>query len=690
MTSKALISETEHVIAIEQDLGGDSVVVTFNSLGQFRNGLHFWGDSNFLKQGISAVGIVSVGPNWYPRRAMDEILRAVGERIKGRNIVTYGYGQGGYGALKFAARLRASATLSFSPQWSINPADVAPFDRRFMRYFDETLGNGLRIEQGDLCSHSFVFYDRMEKSDARNATKLAALTGVKTVVTPFDMSETIRIVTKGRGAVRLIHLCMSATPPDPLDLRSAIRASRGQSTTYLDSTLRRLILRMSKSRGRSSVFVSNLLRNVKDHSPFYSALIAHADGNERLAQSELSKATVDAFKNVDLLPWWHVLHKIQFVGAELAVATQIFLRHGNNTAACLLAIKTLMKTGDLEGAYRELSRLTKHSDAVYRIASFVEFSVKLRRTEIIEAFLSDRLSYSATVLVLFSLADIYEQLGNRKAAFAKLMDLATTCANSPTDLRRVASYGLQLHEIAFALELLERLSRDDPRDYLLALDVVDARIPSNKHLALSDLEKIMSAPDLSSAAWQRASILYERLGNAKAAFRTIEAAVSLPDSSPEARHRLVVLLRRKGKTSRARRELATLLAEGRADPRQLRASGDLALSLNDRQLAQKFAEAQFERAPTNSECILYLARCSRVVGNRVRAERLLFSLFEAERRSPSMPDRQWVKLAQELYEVGNIALAKEAIVEAVTREPTSEVARKLSATIALLEKLAKR
>ena len=686
MVQKRIISETEHIIAIEQDVGGDFLVVTFNSMGHLRNDLQFQGDSYFLKQGISAVGIVALRPNWYPPRAMEEILVVVRDSIKGRKTVTYGHGQGGYGALKYAARLKASATLSFSPQWSINPADVRSFDTRFTSYFDGALGNGLRIVQEDLCNCSFVFFDRRVGSDAKNATKLAALSGVEAIPTPFSMDETIRIITQGRGAARLIGLCTSTTPLLATEFRQAIRAARRRSSSYLDSILHKLILRTGKSRSHPSDFVLKLLGRNEDDKPFYSALIAHATGDASLAQSEMARVDAEDFDKVDLPSWWQLAHKLRFMGAELAVAAQILERVPSNTGACLQAIHTLIATQDLERAQRELVRVAKHGDAINRIARFIELSSKLRKPEVLEGLLSCALPHSAKVLTLFSLVDLYQQLDDRRNAFQRLMDLATMSVNSPADLRKVADYAVKLNEVAFALDIRERLLRDAPRDYLLALDVVQVRIPSNRVRALAELREIMSAPDLPSVAWEHASHLYGWLGKPDEELHAITKAIALPDSRPDARRRFAALLQKKGHNRRARNELAALLADGRADANQLRAAADLATILRDRHLAQRFAEAQFQRAPTDSACVLYLARHSRVVGDLGRAERLLSALLHAELSSPSMSNKHWLSLAQELYEVGNIALSKEAVAEAVAREPKNEAARKLAAKIALRQK----
>jgi thioredoxin-like negative regulator of GroEL len=271
-------------------------------------------------------------------------------------------------------------------------------------------------------------------------------------------------------------------------------------------------------------------------------------------------------------------------------------------------------------------------------------------------------------------------------------------ADSAEALRAIADSFAQLGEVAYAVDIRERLLRSTPGDYLLALDVLEAkaRIPLDKMRAYfrlkklhSELDRIMSAPDLPSAAWERASHVYEELGDVDSALRAIRKALEASAGGSGAQQRLAVLLARKGLTRSARHELALLLPKCRKDPSRLRVLGGLAARLEDWQLARQFAEAQFQCEPTDPECILYFARHLRMSGDRNRAQSLLASLFHAERRSPSISSEQWVQLAQELYDVGDINLTKEAVAEAMAREPTSEGARTLAAWTVQLEKLRK-
>jgi tetratricopeptide (TPR) repeat protein len=355
----------------------------------------------------------------------------------------------------------------------------------------------------------------------------------------------------------------------------------------------------------------------------------------------------------------------------------------------LRAVDTLIRDRKFERAQRDLARLTLHRDAPKHVDQFLEASEKLGIPDVIEALLSHPMPDSVRVAILFRLVDLYRRLGDRRNAFKKLMDLANTCTDSPTDLRKVSTYCVLLDEFAFALEIRERLLRRAPRDYSLALDVVEVRLRSNKARAQSELNEIMKAPDLESAAWVRASYLYGWLGDADSALRAINKAIELRDSDPWARYRLAAVLKRRGLTRRAREELTKLLVDRRMKPKELRMSGDLAFELPDRKLALRFAEAQYEREPADPECIIYFARHLRIAGDRDRAHHLLAGLFQAERRCPSLSDQQWVGLAEGLASVGDILLTKEAVAEAIARQPNSTIARALAAKTTLLERFGK-
>ncbi|WP_162560677.1 hypothetical protein [Methylobacterium durans] len=68
--------------------------------------------------------------HWWTVACIDEAISNLKENLVGREIVTYGFSMGGYGALRFAARLEAKRAVAFAPQDTITPSE-APFETRW-------------------------------------------------------------------------------------------------------------------------------------------------------------------------------------------------------------------------------------------------------------------------------------------------------------------------------------------------------------------------------------------------------------------------------------------------------------------------------------------------------------------------------------------------------------------------------
>jgi tetratricopeptide (TPR) repeat protein len=211
-------------------------------------------------------------------------------------------------------------------------------------------------------------------------------------------------------------------------------------------------------------------------------------------------------------------------------------------------------------------------------------------------------------------------------------------------------------------------------------------IPSNKTAALSRLNDIVRLPTLPASFLERASILYQSLEMPEAALKSIKTAVARPGANIETHHRFALLLAHSGRTRQARAELAAVLSNAEPQLHQLHMLGELALQLSDYPLALRFAEAQFRRDPRNPGCILFLARYTRFAGDRARARVLLSALYDVERRSPLLSNEQWATLAQELYDVYDLALARAAALEVLARQPHHPEARELLAATELVER----
>lgn len=686
MVQKRIIAETDDIVAIEQNCGSSSVIVAFNEMGFVRNGLTFWGDSFFLKQGLTAIGVVTPKPNWYPAEAMNVIVNAILENSNGKRVITYGHSQGGYGALKYSSRLGASVALAFSPQWSIDPADVNTFDPRFTTYFDAKKLTGARIEQDDLGESAYIFFDKAEKSDAANAAQLTKLRRVKSVVIPFAKHDSIRIAAEGRTASRIISLCAQGTTPDALEMRKILRSGRRQSTTYGNHMAHELLLRMSRSKVRSSLFADRWIR-ATGAGAFYLALVCHAKGDSKGAAGNLSQLGEHDFEGKDLMSCWQMANRLQFDGAEVIVASQIHIQDPNNTWMGLHVVNTLVRTGQRDLAQTHLLRLARNPDAASHLCHFADFAVKLGRADIIELLLSQAQPTSTQNAIRFSLIEFYTKSGDRRSALRQLIELERSNACNAAELKRISDLLVQINEFGFSLEIRSRLLQESRSSIDAALDVVEARLPLDKTQSMAELGAIVSRPDVSCSHLERASYLYERSDELTRAERAIEKAASMPKAGPGVRHRWAYMMVRQRKTRRARAELASLLVECANDPHRLRALGDLAALLPDQLLYHRCAVAQHRCDPTHPDAILYLARSYRLASESDRAQALLRALFEAEHRIATMSDRHWILLAQELYESGDKVYAMDAAHEAAARQPNDVVVLDLLKALTVLQRL---
>jgi tetratricopeptide (TPR) repeat protein len=684
LSVRSVIAATEHVVAIEQELGGDTVFVTFNEMGYLQKGDRFWGDDLFAALGVSAIGFVTPRPNWYPAAAMDEVLATVRARIGARRVVTYGHSQGGYGALKFAERLNASLTLSFCPQWSIDPAAVGSFDDRFTNYFHPSLANGLAIGEKDLGPASFVFYDKQEPRDSQNVQKLVSFRGVRAVVAPFTMHESVQLIAEGHVASKLLRRCAeSGALPRTRELRQLVRAGRRDSPTYYLHMRNHLVSRAH----RSKAFLTALLRARRDaEAPLYEALLANAEGDEVRARALVDGAIEDIAGELALLRFWSAFGRFRFLYGEQRIAERICATVPDHVFAGLHAVHTFIRFGQYDVAAREVERLSKLDGAVNHIGHFVEFAAKLDRPEIIESFLSPSLQKSERIAVGFRLAELYRLRQDRRNSFRKLAALAEDCKGSPAALLRIGDMLMEIGETSFALEIRRRLLRTDPTSSLYRMNVLESEILGGQEGAIGKLDALLQADIEDPAIWERASHIYELREQPQLALRAIQAAVKLRKDSVSARQRLIHLLLTQRNLRAARAELRKVLAEGTCSSAALRHFGSQAVTCNDPALVMEFAEAQHRPNRLDPEAILYLANACRVAGDAERARQLLTALFESERRFATLSEDQLARLAQELLEVEGSRMAKETAIEVLARNPNSEAARRVKTSVEFYEK----
>jgi hypothetical protein len=344
------------------------VIVTFNEFGTVSDGLTFWGDDLLARCGISAFGVMTSAPNWYPREEMTAAAQAIAAACHGRRIVTYGHSQGGYGALKHAAALGARLSLAFCPQWSIAPEAVGDFDPRYTHFHRPELANGLPVRATDLGPASLIVYDPHEPTDRIHAERLLQLPGVSRVLCPFSGHETIRLPAETGLSADLIEL-LRQDEPGPA-LRRLLRAARSRSATYAARRFEALL-----ARGRLDLcakLVPFLGEQAGLRLELAQALAAGATAQAENLVMSCDEATLSTLPLVDI---WNLCRRHHLHRSELRVA--LLLRSGADIFLRLHLVNTLAHLDLPDQARAELARILALPEASAHGALIAPYAARL-------------------------------------------------------------------------------------------------------------------------------------------------------------------------------------------------------------------------------------------------------------------------------------------------------------------------
>ena len=229
----ALVCDTGRVAALYQPRQSETLIISF-APRQDRQSI--WGSSFLQRFGTALLGLVDYRASWFPAADMATVLEAVRPLLAPyRRIILYGFSMGGYGALKYSARLGAEAVLAFSPQYSIHPAEVGAFDpRRARKFFNPHLHEGMRIAPGDIGGQALIFHDPLFYDDRRHAELIRAVAPEAVpVLAPFTNHDTIRFAVEIGMVEPLLRELATGGPIDVEMLRPFMRARRLQSQDYV-------------------------------------------------------------------------------------------------------------------------------------------------------------------------------------------------------------------------------------------------------------------------------------------------------------------------------------------------------------------------------------------------------------------------------------------------------------------------
>ncbi|GGJ22998.1 tetratricopeptide repeat protein [Neoroseomonas lacus] len=139
----------------------------------------WWGVGLGWREDIDVIGVAPTAHDWYPHETMAALLPVIRAAAKPA-IVAYGFGMGGYGALKYATALGARGVLALSARYSIDPADGTAGEYDTADFDPVRLGER-RIAPGDYPDGALVMWDPSVLADDAHAQALAQLPGIRPV-----------------------------------------------------------------------------------------------------------------------------------------------------------------------------------------------------------------------------------------------------------------------------------------------------------------------------------------------------------------------------------------------------------------------------------------------------------------------------------------------------------------------------
>ncbi|CAA7625683.1 tetratricopeptide repeat protein [Magnetospirillum sp. UT-4] len=326
MTRKLL--DTAHLEVFHRPGPGGPLLVTFNELGMIADGTRFWGQAVCDRLNLDAVGIVSRRPNWFPVADMAQAVAALAPILaRHHDIITYGHSQGGYGAVKYAAALRATRVAAFCPQWSIEPALLGNADRRFAAYHHVDLHAGMAVEGGDCPVPAAVVFDPSTAEDRWHHDRLAERVPVISVPVHHSGHAAVRLVAGAEPFGRFLDLLLGGG-----DLRAFFHGLRKASPLVRATILLRRAGQL-EARGRGDAAQAAAEAAAQAAPDQFETAEAALQVMRRLGRHDAALGRAEALVARwpdSHLAWMHLAQVRQdrqdWAGAEAALARAIALR----------------------------------------------------------------------------------------------------------------------------------------------------------------------------------------------------------------------------------------------------------------------------------------------------------------------------------------------------------------------------
>ncbi|MFT4455265.1 hypothetical protein [Pseudomonas sp. RTCS2] len=224
---EAIVFEDHHLEVYFSQGKSDFLVITFNEMGT-KPGRGSWGGGALHKNGFSYLGFVSKQPNWFPENSVMAARDALSNTIEQfGKVITYGHSQGGYASIRYASAFCASATISFCPQYSIDPGSMGGVDKRFSLYVKNTEDHReiREKDQGENCV-SYILFDPNDSLDKINFCHIRdSIRNVRKIEMFGTGHQSVRAIANSEAIGEIIR-CAATT--DLPGVFKAIRRSKRQ------------------------------------------------------------------------------------------------------------------------------------------------------------------------------------------------------------------------------------------------------------------------------------------------------------------------------------------------------------------------------------------------------------------------------------------------------------------------------
>ena len=183
--------------------------------------------------------------------------------------------------------LGADTSISFVPQYSIDPSVVGDCDQRFTQHFRSEMNAGMEITADDVAPNSFMVVDPHHPVDLRNAELIqAAAPSVGTIITPHTHHRPVLTIASSSVAMRMLNAALAG---DALAISRELAAARRRSPHRTYHLFRAAAFRhpawaVRIFEGKHLSFVEDEARHAR---PLYQKLL------RRLASTALQAGNLD-------------------------------------------------------------------------------------------------------------------------------------------------------------------------------------------------------------------------------------------------------------------------------------------------------------------------------------------------------------------------------------------------------------